>query len=112
MAKPKKPEWPKVSDVKEAIFLAVRFNGGEVNMRSRGSVIVEALADHFELPPKLRKLPHPTAKTQWANKVHWAKLALVKEGRLDSEAPYGVWRIAERPKEKPKKKSRSLEKVS
>ena len=87
-------EWPSRKQVQGALLLVQEALGGRIVLKERQAEVLEALADHFGLDEARRSLKHPTAGTRWANMVHWAKLGLAHEGKLDPDAPYGTWALA------------------
>jgi Mrr N-terminal domain len=94
-AKRRRGEWPSRKQLQEALVLVLKALGGRIVLKERQAEVLETLADHFGLDEARRKLRHPTAGTRWANMVHWAKLGLVHEGKLERDAPYGVWALAQ-----------------
>ena len=71
--------------------------GGKVVLREQQEEMLDALAVHFGLSEGQRRLEHPTAGTRWSNLVHWARLGLVHEGKLDRDAPFGIWALVPEP---------------
>jgi Mrr N-terminal domain len=92
--KRRRGEWPSRKQVQGALLLVLEALGGRIVLKERQAEVLEILADHFGLDEARRSLKHPTAATRWANMVHWAKLQLVHEGKLDPDAPYGTWALA------------------
>jgi Mrr N-terminal domain len=92
--KRRRGEWPSRKQVQGALLLVLEALGGRIVLKERQAEVLETLADHFGLDEARRSLKHPTAGTRWANMVHWAKLGLAHEGKLDPDAPYGTWALA------------------
>lgn len=92
--KRRRGEWPSRKQVQGALLLVMDALGGRIILKERQAEVLETLADHLGLGEEQRRLTHPTAGTRWANMVHWAKLGLVHEGKLDPDAPYGTWALA------------------
>jgi Mrr N-terminal domain len=92
--KRRRGEWPSRKQVQGALLLVLEALGVRIVLKERQAEVLEALADHFGLDEARRNLKHPTAATRWANMVHWAKLGLAHEGKLDPDAPYGTWALA------------------
>jgi hypothetical protein len=92
--KRRRGEWPSRKQIQGALLLVLEALGGKVVLKERQAEVLDTLADHFGLDEARRSLKHPTAGTRWANMVHWAKLGLVHEGKLDPDAPYGTWALA------------------
>jgi hypothetical protein len=87
--------WPSRKQVQGALILVLEALGGRIILKEQQAELLETLADHFGLDEERRRLKHPKAGTRWANMVHWAKLGLVHEGKLDAVAPYGTWALAQ-----------------
>jgi hypothetical protein len=92
--KRRRGEWPSRKQLQGALLLVLEALGGRIVLKERQAEVLETLADHFGLGESRRNLKHPTAGTRWANMVHWAKLGLAHEGKLDPDAPYGNWALA------------------
>jgi hypothetical protein len=92
--KRRRGEWPSRKQVQGALLLVMDALGGQIIQKEQQVEMLETLADHFGLDEERRRLKHPTSGTRWANMVHWAKLGLVHEGKLDPDAPYGTWALA------------------
>ena len=92
-AKRRRGDWPSRKQLQGALLLVLDALGGRIVLKQQQAEMLEALADHFGLGQERRHLKHPTAGTRWANMVHWAKLGLVHEGKLDPNAPYGTWAL-------------------
>jgi hypothetical protein len=92
--KRRRGEWPSRKQIQGALVLVLEALGGKIILKQRQAEVQETLADHFGLDEARRNLKHPTAGTRWANLIHWAKLGLVHEVKLDPDAPYGTWALA------------------
>jgi Mrr N-terminal domain len=93
--KRRRGEWPSRKQLQKALVLVLEALGGKIVLKDQQAEVLEILADHFGLDEAHRKLKHPTAGTRWANLIHWAKLGLVHEGKMDRDAPYGTWALAQ-----------------
>jgi hypothetical protein len=92
--KRRRGDWPSRKQLQGALILVLEALGGRIVLKERQAEVLETLADHFGLDEARRNLKHPTAGTRWANMVHWAKLGLAHEGKLDPDARYGTWALA------------------
>jgi hypothetical protein len=88
-------EWPSRKQLQNALVLVLEAIGCMVVLKERQAEVLETLADHFGLDEARRKLKLPTAATRWANMLHWAKLGLVHEDKLDRDAPRGTWALVQ-----------------
>jgi hypothetical protein len=86
--------WPSRRQLQVALLIVIRAMGGKVVLKEQQEQMLDALALHLGLGEAQRRLEHPTAGTRWANVVHWAKLGLAHEGKLDRDAPFGIWALA------------------
>jgi Mrr N-terminal domain len=85
--------WPSKKQLQSALLLVMEALGGRIVLKEQQTEVLDTLAKYFGLDEEQRNLKHPTASTRWANKVHWAKLGLVREGKLDRDAPFGTWAL-------------------
>ena len=92
--KRRRGDWPSRKQLQGALVLVLEALGGKIVLKEQQAEVLDTLADHFGLDEGRRSLKHPTAGTRWANLVHWAKLGLVHEGKLDRNAPFGTWALA------------------
>jgi hypothetical protein len=93
--KRRRGDWPSRKQLQGALVLVLEALGGKIVLKEQQAELLDTLADHFGLSEAQRTLNHPTAGTRWSNLVHWAKLGLVHDGRLDRNAPYGTWALAQ-----------------
>lgn len=86
--------WPSQKAIESALILYIAGQGGEVVFKGEPrEAMLNALADHFEISQRQRKLPHPTAGTKWSNKVQWAKLGLSKSGKIVAGNSRSTWTL-------------------
>lgn len=66
---------------------------GEAPAREAVDALEPILADRLgELD---RALTAKSGEVRWRNRAQFARLALVKQGLIDSDAPRGIWRLTE-----------------
>jgi hypothetical protein len=92
--KRRRSAWPSRKQLQSALLLVLESLGGKIILKEQQAEMMDTLAEHFGLNEEQRSLKHPTAGTRWANVIHWAKLKLVQEGKLDRDAPFGIWALA------------------
>lgn len=94
-ASKKKLVWPAQKAVESALLLSIGLLGGQVTFGSQKGQILAALADHFGISQKQRRLPHRCARTKWSNKVQWARVGLIQGGKLERNCRRGNWVLSE-----------------
>lgn len=98
-------EYPEREAIRRALLLYLYWGGGQ-RSAVYCRVAVEALADHFELPERLRNAQRPSDRTEketvWASRVWNARYYLERKGYVcgAKEGPRGEWRLTKQGKER------------
>jgi hypothetical protein len=75
---------------REALLKVLRDAGGEMETAKAVESVGKLLKDRLR-PIDLAKLR--TGEERWVNSIRFARKDLIDQGRLDSRAPHGIWRL-------------------
>ena len=75
---------------REALLKVLRAAGGELETAKAIEGVGSLLKDRLQ-PIDIAKLP--TGEERWINSIRFARKDLIDQGRLDSRAPHGIWRL-------------------
>ena len=93
---PPRVELPKASEVELPLLRAILQRGGQINLKSQGSIILDQLGDEFRLTSHQRQSRTPDSRyTVWSCRIHAAREHLVRKGEMD-KSHKGIWALTDK----------------
>lgn len=97
--------FPKYSEIEVPLLVELVRRGGRAkpsDLDRSNRTIYEVLADHFGLSEEARKAKIKEKnrfRSEWENKVRWARNTLLKKKLIDAPSEWGVWVISDKGKD-------------
>jgi hypothetical protein len=78
------------------VLRALSDNGGLDKVRRVYEVVFENMRDQFGVHELAIVRTDGSNKPRWMNETRWARLNLVKDGRMEPSEDHGTWQIGEK----------------